>query len=108
MAELRWDYMSVPLHVLPRVSSLEASQSLPQSVPHHVSGGGCSAPADAQVSKETHRGTTGRFKRWEWGKQIKESQPAYAWGRFITPLYGIKVVGFLAGVTYTVRASRLV
>lgn len=46
----------------------------------------------------------GRFKRWEWGKQIKESQPAYAWGRFITPLYGIKVVGFLAGVTYSVRA----
>ena len=60
------------------------------------------------MSKETHRGTTGRFKRWEWGKQIKESQPAYAWGRFITPLYGIKVVGFLAGVTYSVRAPAAI
>ena len=57
----------------------------------------------AQVSKETHKGTTGRFKRWEWGKQIKEGNPAFAWGRFITPLYGIKVVGFLAGMTYSVR-----
>lgn len=55
------------------------------------------------MSKETHKGTTGRFKRWEWGKQIKEGNPAYAWGRFITPLYGIKVVGFLAGMTYSVR-----
>ena len=69
---------------------------------------GCSATGGTQVSKETHRGTTGRFKRWEWGKQIKESQPAYAWGRFITPLYGIKVVGFLAGVTYSVRASATI
>jgi len=59
--------------------------------------------ATEQVSKETHKGTTGRFKRWEWGKQIREGSPAYAWGRFITPLYGIKVVGFLAGMTYSVR-----
>ena len=58
--------------------------------------------AGVQVSKERHSGTTGRFRRWEWGKQIKEGQPAYAWGRFITPLYGIKVVGFLADMTYSV------
>ena len=56
-----------------------------------------------QVSKERHSGTAGRFRRWEWGKQIKEGQPAYAWGRFITPLYGIKVVGFLADMAYSVR-----
>ena len=55
-----------------------------------------------QVSKERHSGSAGRFRRWEWGKQIKEGQPAYAWGRFITPLYGIKVVGFLADMTYSV------
>ena len=55
-----------------------------------------------QVSKERQSGTAGRFRRWEWGKQIKEGQPAYAWGRFITPLYGIKVVGFLADMTYSV------
>ena len=54
------------------------------------------------MSKERHSGTAGRFRRWEWGKQIKEGQPAYAWGRFITPLYGIKVVGFLADMTYSV------
>ncbi len=58
------------------------------------------------MSKERHSGTAGRFRRWEWGKQIKEGQPAYAWGRFITPLYGIKVVGFLADMTYSV-GSRL-
>lgn len=45
-----------------------------------------------------------RFKRWEWG-HIGEKEPAYAWSRFLTPLYGVKVIGLLAGMTYAVSAS---
>ena len=97
----------MPVCLLPCVLSWTPSCPCNRATPRGR-GRGCSDAGGTQVSKETHRGTTARFKRWEWGKQIKESQPAYAWGRFITPLYGIKVVGFLAGVTYSVRASATI
>ena len=42
-----------------------------------------------------------RLRRWEWG-HINEKKPAYAWSRFLTPLYGVKVIGLLAGMTYAV------
>jgi hypothetical protein len=42
-----------------------------------------------------------RLRRWEWGP-ISEKKPAYAWSRFLTPLYGVKVIGLLAGMTYAV------
>ncbi len=53
-------------------------------------------------------GTEGgmRFRRWEWGRQIGEGQAAHAWSRFLTPLYGMQIIGLLASMTYSVRSSR--
>lgn len=48
------------------------------------------------------RSTSQRFHRWEWGRQIGEHEPAYAWSRFITPLYGVMAIGLMAGLTYAV------
>jgi hypothetical protein len=62
-----------------------------------------------QVSKEGKDGVFGlggsrRFKRWEWGRQISENDSAHLWSRFLTPLYGAKIIGLLANMTYSVRA----
>ena len=51
------------------------------------------------------RTTSQRFHRWEWGRQIGEHEPAYAWSRFITPLYGVKAIGLMAGLTYAVSST---
>ena len=67
-----------------------------------------SAERIVQVSRDASNalaGTDGgtRFRRWEWGRQIKEGQAAHAWSRFLPPLYGMQVIGLLASMTYAVR-----
>lgn len=65
-----------------------------------------------QVSRDASSAVAGtdgatRFRRWEWGRQIKEGQAAHAWSRFLTPLYGMQVIGLLASATYAVRLFLL-
>ncbi|BDA48870.1 hypothetical protein COCOBI_12-5530 [Coccomyxa sp. Obi] len=62
--------------------------------------------AIVMVSKDSSNAVAGtdggtRFRRWEWGRQIGEGQAAHAWSRFLTPLYGIQVIGLLASMTYS-------
>ena len=63
-----------------------------------------------QVSKDSSNAVAGtdggtRFRRWEWGRQIGEGQAAHAWSRFLTPLYGMQIIGLLASMTYSVGSS---
>jgi hypothetical protein len=112
-AEAMQDVAATELYMLPHapgsllaVGWLFCHSNFSQQCPSHQ-GMCCVAPQVSNSARVSSGGRVSRSKRWEWGTQTGEHDPALLWNRHLTPLYGVKLIGLHASMTYAVCGGRL-